>query len=202
MEDAATILTVYMTCWYGLIERGQIKEGESILIHSGSGAVGQAAINICQHYKCKIFTTVFTQEKRDFLKKTFGFTDDQIFNSRTTEFERNVMEATRGQGVDLVLNSLAEDKLLASFRCLGFNGRFIEIGKYDMQLNNPLPMNAFLKNITFHGIVFDKTISLNKKYHLDFINNFKNWTTKAINLGFVRPLDRTVYNVKHVKSAF
>ena len=202
MEDAATILTVYMTCWYGLIEMGQIKEGESILIHSGAGGVGQAAINICQHYKCKIFTTVSTQEKRDFLKKTFGLTDDQIFNSRTTEFERKVMEATRGQGVDLVLNSLAEDELLASFKCLGFNGRFIEIGKYDMQLDNPLPMSAFPKNITFHGIVFDKVITMNKEHHLVFINDFKNWMIKGINLGFIKPLDRTVYNVKQVKSAF
>ena len=64
MEDAATILTVYMTCWYGLIRRGKMKAGESILIHTAAGGVGQAAINICQHYKCKIFTTVSTQEKR------------------------------------------------------------------------------------------------------------------------------------------
>ena len=43
------------------------------------------------------------------------------------------MRATKGQEVDLVLNSLAEDKLLASFGCLGYSGRFIENGKYDFQ---------------------------------------------------------------------
>ena len=202
MEEAATILTVYMTCWYGLIKRGQMQAGESILIHSAAGGVGQTAINICQHYKCKVFTTVSTQEKRDFLKKTFGLTDDQIFNSRDTEFERKIMRATKGQGVDLVLNSLAEDKLFASFRCLGFDGRFIEIGKYDFQMNNPLPMFAFLKNITFHGIDINQIIILNKKDYINIFEEFNIWLYEGINLGFVKPLKRTVFDYKQVKEAF
>lgn len=69
LEDVATISTIYMTVWYGLIQRGQLRRGESILIHSGSGGVGQVVINVCQYYGCKIYTTVGTIEKRDFLKK-------------------------------------------------------------------------------------------------------------------------------------
>jgi len=48
------------------------------------------------------------------------------------------MTATNGRGVDLVLNSLAEEKLLASVRCLARGGRFLEIGKFDLANNNPL----------------------------------------------------------------
>ena len=44
---------------------------------------------------------------------------------------------TNGQGVDVILNSLAEDKMKASFRCLSPFGRFLEIGKYDIIQNNP-----------------------------------------------------------------
>lgn len=43
-----------------------------------------------------------------------------------------------GAGVDLVLNSLAEEKLQASVRCLAQHGRFLEIGKFDLSNNNPL----------------------------------------------------------------
>jgi len=50
---------------------GHMKKGESVLIHSGSGGVGQAAINICLHAGCTVYTTVGTQEKRDFIKKQF-----------------------------------------------------------------------------------------------------------------------------------
>ena len=202
MEDAATVCTVYMTCWYGLIERGQLQEGESILIHSGTGGVGQAAINICQYYKCKIFTTVSTQEKRDFLKNHFGLTDDQIFYSRDTDFEENILEATNGNGVDLVLNSLAEDKLLASFRCVGDDGRFIEIGKYDFQMNNPLPMFAFIKNITFHGVALDKISFLQKKSHLILFKKFEKWLYDGVEKGFVKPLNRTIFKPEQVKEAF
>lgn len=49
-----------------------------------------------------------------------------------------VMTETDGRGVDLVLNSLAEEKLLASVRCLAAGGRFLEIGKFDLANNNPL----------------------------------------------------------------
>lgn len=49
-----------------------------------------------------------------------------------------IMRETNGRGVDLVLNSLAEEKLLASVRCLARGGRFLEIGKYDITNNNPL----------------------------------------------------------------
>lgn len=65
-------------------------------------------------------------------------TERHIANSRDTTFEQHVLNATAGRGVDLVLNSLAEDKLQASVRCLAKDGRFLEIGKLDFSNNNPL----------------------------------------------------------------
>lgn len=65
------------------------------------------------------------------------------------------MHGTSGRGVDLVLNSLAEEKLQASLRCLARHGRFLEIGKYDLSNNTPLGMALFLKNVSFHGILLD-----------------------------------------------
>lgn len=47
---------------------GKIRAGQSILIHAGSGGIGQAAINISSYYGLKIFTTVGTEEKREFIK--------------------------------------------------------------------------------------------------------------------------------------
>lgn len=48
------------------------------------------------------------------------------------------MRETNGRGVDFVMNSLAEEKLLASVRCLAKGGRFLELGKFDMANDNPL----------------------------------------------------------------
>lgn len=56
---------------YAFILCGKMKKGESVLIHAGTGGVGQAAINVCLFYGCEIFTTVGTPEKREFIRKTF-----------------------------------------------------------------------------------------------------------------------------------
>lgn len=58
LEQAASVPVVYATAYYSLVVRGRLRDGESVLIHSGSGGVGQAAIAIALSKKCKVFTTV------------------------------------------------------------------------------------------------------------------------------------------------
>jgi len=70
-----------------------------------------------------------------------------------------ILRETNGQGVDFVLNSLAEDKLQASVRCLGKKGHFLEIGKFDMANDSKLPMGCFLKEITFHAVLADNLLN-------------------------------------------
>lgn len=81
LEQAATIPVVYATSYYALCVRGNMKPGESVLIHAGSGGVGQASIAIALHMGCKVFTTVGSQDKRDFLKKTFPQVFVEIYTS-------------------------------------------------------------------------------------------------------------------------
>lgn len=88
---------------------------------------------------CNVFTTVGNQEKKKYLLARFpGLKPDHIGNSRNTSFERLIMRKTRGRGVDIVLNSLADEKLQASIRVLAEGGRFLEIGKYDLSKNTLL----------------------------------------------------------------
>lgn len=85
------------------------------------------SLSNCSVYNISTVTVSFDQIK-----------DSHIGNSRDCSFEQLVMMETDGRGVDLVLNSLAEEKLLASVRCLAKGGRFLEIGKFDLANNNPL----------------------------------------------------------------
>ncbi|KAK5643465.1 hypothetical protein RI129_007310 [Pyrocoelia pectoralis] len=132
LEEAATVPVVYGTSYYALIVRGQLHPGEFVLIHAGAGGVGQASISIALHMGCTVFTTVGSQAKRDFLKKTFPQLKD----------ENLIMKQTCGRGVDVILNSLAAHQLQASVRCLSMGGRFLEIGKVDLSNNSPLGMNG------------------------------------------------------------
>ena len=58
LEQAATVPVAYATAFYALVVRGRIRAGETVLIHSGSGAVGQAAISIALRHGCRVLTTV------------------------------------------------------------------------------------------------------------------------------------------------
>ncbi|KYN04772.1 Fatty acid synthase [Cyphomyrmex costatus] len=152
-EEAVTVPCVYTTIYYALYYYGKMKKGDKVLIHSGTGGIGQAAIHVALKEGCDVFTTVGTNDKRDFIKKMFPIIpDEHIGNSRDTSFEHMIMRQTKGRGVDIVLNSLAEEKLITSVRCLAQNGRFLELGKFDIVSNNPLSMSAFQKGISFYGI--------------------------------------------------
>lgn len=199
MEEASTVPCVYATVYYALVVRGQMKKGEKILIHAGSGGVGQAAISIALHAGLTVFTTVGSKEKREFLKKRFPqLKDNHIGNSRDCSFEQMIMRETQGRGVDLVLNSLAEEKLQASVRCLGLNGRFLEIGKFDLSNNSPLGMSVFLKNTSFHGILLDSVMEGEEEMQ----NQVVSLVAEGIKSGAVRPLPTSVFNEHQVESAF
>lgn len=58
LEEAASVPVVYTTAYYSLVVRGRMQRGETVLIHSGSGGVGQAAISIALSLGCRVFTTV------------------------------------------------------------------------------------------------------------------------------------------------
>uniref|UniRef100_A0A1I8MI56 Fatty acid synthase n=1 Tax=Musca domestica TaxID=7370 RepID=A0A1I8MI56_MUSDO len=199
MEEASTVPCVYATVYYALVVRGQMKKGEKILIHAGSGGVGQAAISVALHHGLTVFTTVGSVEKREFLKKRFPqLKDSHIGNSRDCSFEQMIMRQTQGKGVDLVLNSLAEEKLQASVRCLGLNGRFLEIGKFDLNNDSPLGMSVFLKNTSFHGILLDSVMEGEEAMQ----NQVVSLVAEGIKSGAVRPLPTSVFNDQQVEQAF
>ncbi|XP_034666101.1 fatty acid synthase [Drosophila subobscura] len=199
MEQAATVPVVYATVYYALVVRGQMKKGERILIHAGSGGVGQAAISVALAHGLTVFTTVGSKEKREFLLKRFPKLQERhIGNSRDTSFEQLVMTVTHGEGVELVLNSLSEEKLQASIRCLALNGRFLEIGKFDLSNNTPMGMSVFLKNTSFHGILLDSVMEGEAEMQLLVAR----LVTEGIKSGAVQPLATTVFADKEIEKAF
>lgn len=210
LEEAVTTPVVYMTVFYGLLVRGKLQPKETVLIHCGAGATGQAAINIAQSLGCTIFTTC-SSGKRDFLKATFGLEDWQIFDSRSTSFEEHVLRATDGRGVDLVLNSLSGDKLKASINCLADHGRFIEFSRYDMIVNSPLDVSQFGHNKSFNVVVLEPDLDAvfflnnddNNKSSILMKKQLLGLLKKGITDGVVKPIvPRNVFDMKDVEDAF
>ncbi len=128
MTEAASVPLAFLTALYGLENLAHLQPGERVLIHAAAGGVGQAAVQIAQRLGAEIFATA-SPKKHDFLRQQ-GI--EHVFNSRSTDFAEEILAATNGEGVDVVLNSLNGEFINASVKVLRNGCRFIEIGKIDI----------------------------------------------------------------------
>lgn len=154
--SAATVPTVFLTAWYALHYLAHLAPGERVLIHGAAGGVGQAAIQIARHLGAEIFATAGSEEKRDFLR-LLGV--EHIFDSRSLTFADEVLAATGGQGVDVVLNSLAGEAMRRSAALLRPFGRFLELGKRDFVENTTLGLRPFKENVSYFAIDVDQLLT-------------------------------------------
>ncbi|XP_031346518.1 fatty acid synthase-like [Photinus pyralis] len=199
MAQSVSVPITYSTVLCSFFVSAHLKPGQSLLIHSGAGGVGQAAIHIALFYKCQIFTTVGTEEKRKFIMETFPeIPASHIGNSRDTSFVQMVLKHTKGRGVDLVLNSLAEAKLKATVQCLAPKGYFVEIGKYDLVNSSKLALSVLSEGRRYAGCMLDM-------YFRDFHNQkhtLQQILSKFLKQGAVKPLSLTTFNMDQVEEAY
>jgi NADPH:quinone reductase-like Zn-dependent oxidoreductase/NADP-dependent 3-hydroxy acid dehydrogenase YdfG len=160
LVEGASIYTVFLTAYYGLIEVARLEKGQTILVHSASGGVGQAAIQIAHHAGAEIYATVGSAEKRRFLVTQCGIPESHILSSRSSprSIKNKIMKLTGNRGVNVVINSMAGEMLAESWECLAALGVHIELGKADIYRKNSLNMAPFDRNLTFAAI--DLTVLL------------------------------------------
>ncbi|KAI4105286.1 MAG: hypothetical protein L6R37_002834 [Teloschistes peruensis] len=149
---AAAMPLILTTAYYALVDVARLQPGETVLVHSAAGGVGQMAVQIAHMVGARVIATVGSQAKRDLLKSKFSLTDDQIFSSRDDSFVTGVMKVTHGSGVDVALNSLAGKLLHATWGCIAPFGRFVEIGKRDIHENSQIQMDPFRRNVVFASV--------------------------------------------------
>jgi acyl transferase domain-containing protein/NADPH:quinone reductase-like Zn-dependent oxidoreductase/acyl carrier protein len=156
VEAAATVPVAFLTAWYSLVHLAQLQPGEWVLIHGAAGGVGLAAIQIARLRGARIAATVSSPDKRA-LVELMGA--ERVYNSRSVAF----MDAIHADisGVDVVLNSLAGDAMLASLKCLKPFGRFVELGKRDYVANTSMGLRPFRRNLTYFGVDLDQLLSAN-----------------------------------------
>jgi len=151
-EVAASIPTIYVTAHHALIRVARLQKGESVLIHAATGGVGQAAIVLAQHIGAVIFATCSTPAKRDLLVAKYNIKPDHIFTSRDASFAPAIMARTQRNGVDVVLNSLSGPLLKATWECISRFGRFVEIGKMDLEAGRHLDTTPFRRCASYTGV--------------------------------------------------
>jgi acyl transferase domain-containing protein/NADPH:quinone reductase-like Zn-dependent oxidoreductase/surfactin synthase thioesterase subunit/acyl carrier protein len=147
--QAAGIPAAHLTAWYALVRVGRLAAGERILVHAGTGGVGLAAIDIARSLGAEVLATAGSDRKRAYLRE-LGV--EHVMDSRSLDFVADTLAATGGEGVDMVLNSLAGSALLAGMDVLNLGGRFMEIGTRDVYANSKMGLAALRRNITVAAV--------------------------------------------------
>jgi myxalamid-type polyketide synthase MxaB len=194
-EEAATIPIAYLTAHYALHHLARLQPGERVLIHAGAGGVGQAGIQICQAAGAEVFATAGSPEKRDFLR-SLGV--PHVFDSRTLAFAEEILQATGGEGVDIVLNSLPGEAIPRSLGLLRACGRFLEIGKTDIYQNRMLGLEPFKNNLSYFAIDLDRIL----RERPGVVRSLFTDLMEQVRGGRYRPLPLTTFPAARAVGAF
>jgi NADPH:quinone reductase-like Zn-dependent oxidoreductase len=117
LEEAASLPVVALTAWQALVEKGNVRPGQRVLIHAGSGGVGTIAIQLAKHLGATVATTV-SGGNIDFVRELGA---DSVIDYRNQDFEQLL------DGYDLVLDSVGGENLEKSLRVLRPGGKVIGI---------------------------------------------------------------------------
>lgn len=98
----------------------------------------------------------------------------------------------------MVLNSLSEEKLFTSLRCLADGGQFLEIGKFDLANDNSLRLELLKRNIAYHGVFLDAYFNAEPQQKISVVSLL----LAGIKNGSVKPLKRKCFAVKEVEQAY
>jgi len=193
LEAAATVPVAFATAWFALVHRGQIRPGETVLIHGGAGGVGLAAIQIAKSMGATVLATASSEERRAIARAAGA---DHCYDSRNERFAEAIREAHGG--VDVVLNSLAGAGMAASFKLVKPFGRFIELGKRDYLDNTHLGLRPFVRNISYFGVDLDELLAHDKPA----VEQIMREVSQRLMAGHFTALPHRVYAAHQIGAAF
>ncbi|HEV2132108.1 MAG TPA: zinc-binding dehydrogenase, partial [Longimicrobiaceae bacterium] len=193
MAGAAALPSAFLTAEYALRHLARITAGDRVLVHAGAGGVGMAAIQIAQRAGAEVFATTGSAAKRDFLG-ALGVR--HVFDSRSLAFANELLGATGGRGVDVVLNSLADEFIPRSLHCLAENGRFIELGKRGIW--DPAQVAAVRPDASY----FVVDLAAAAQHEPELIQELLRVVVAGFEKGALRPLPVKTFPMAEVIPAF
>jgi NADPH2:quinone reductase len=131
-DQACNLLGNYETAYHCLVTRGQLKAGETVLIHGASGSTGLAAVHLAKLLGAKVIATGRSEAKLAAVKQQGA---DHVIDTKRTDgeaglrsFKDDVKALTGGAGVDVVYDGVGGDISVESLRCVRFGARFLIVG--------------------------------------------------------------------------
>lgn len=154
-ETAAGLSVTYGTAIYGLLDRGRLKAGETVVVTGAAGGAGQAAIEIAKLSGARVIAVVSTPEKAAIASACGA---DATLQTGAADLKSAVREATGGAGADIVYDLVGGDASEPLVRALAWQGRFLVVGFASGEIPS-LPLNLLLlKGAEASGVFWGEAV--------------------------------------------
>src|SRR5476651_2404869 len=124
MVEAAGIPENYLTVWHNVFERGQLKAGETLLVHGGSSGIGTTAIQLAKNFGAHVIVTAGSDEKCSACRRLGA---DTAINYKTEDFVAATKVATGDKGADVILDMVGGDYIARNYEAAAVEGRIVQI---------------------------------------------------------------------------
>jgi NADPH2:quinone reductase len=174
--QGAGVWVPYGTAYHGLFHSGAAHASETVLVHGASGGVGTAAVQMARAMGLTVFGTAGTEKGLELVKREGAH---QVFDHRKAGYTEEIMKATGGRGVDIILEMLANVNLSADLKLLATNGRVIIIGnRGEITIN---PRDLMLRRASARGFtLWAITPAEEADIHAGIIAGLENGTLRPV----------------------
>jgi len=180
-DDAAAFILTYATTHHALVDRGQLKSGETLLVLGAAGGVGTAAIQIGKVLGARVIAASSSDEKGE-LCRSIGA--DETINYATSNIRDRLKELTGGKGADVVYDPVGGDLAEPVFRSIAWRGRYLVIG-FAQGAIPALPLNlALLKGASIVGVFWGEFARREPKANAAALAELARWYAE----GKVKPV--------------
>ena len=194
-SQGAAIPEVWLTAFINLFLEGDLKSGETVLIHAGASGVGTAGIQMAREAGATVCTTAGKESK---LTKCLELGVTLAVNYREQDFFEKVMAATGGRGVDLILDPVGGSYLDRNLKLLKENGRLVNIGLLGggtAELNLGLVLGKSLR------IIGSRLRSRPRSEKIAITQTFKERFWSSLENGSLQPIIDTVFPIEEAQAA-
>jgi NADPH2:quinone reductase len=148
-EEGAALPIIYPTSYAGLIDRGALQKGETLLVHAAAGGVGLAAVQIGKALGARVIGTAGDAAKCEIARREGA---DACIDYRKEDFVAKVQELTGGKGADVIYDSVGGEITNQSLKCIAWNGRLVIIGFASGEIPSIQANRILLKNVAVTGL--------------------------------------------------
>ncbi len=193
-DTAAALTLTYGTSHHAVVDRAQLKAGETLLVLGAAGGVGLAAIEIGKAIGARVIAAASTEEKLAICRQHGA---DDCINYSTEDLREGIKRTTGGKGPDVIYDPVGGGYTEPAFRSIGWRGRYLVIGFANGEIPK-LPLNLpLLKGASVVGVFWGDFARREPAHHVAAMNELIQWHRE----GRIRPHISATYALTEVPQA-